>query len=162
MLTRTLTADEQAAFSGVLGHYHVQSNKQDPGPALQWERLLADAAALLAATPAPPPITPPPPTTQPVATTPAPPTPSEAIASPTSSPTASPTSPPPSTPPATPVPAGLPLEYRTLFLGASAVAALLLVATATLATLLWRTHRRSQPRAIELDETAFAMEDTDL
>lgn len=36
--TRALTEDELASFSGVLGHWHVQKNKIDPGPALDWER----------------------------------------------------------------------------------------------------------------------------
>jgi N-acetyl-anhydromuramyl-L-alanine amidase AmpD len=40
VLTRALTADEFAAFTGVLGHYHVQTNKQDPGPAMDWERVV--------------------------------------------------------------------------------------------------------------------------
>jgi N-acetyl-anhydromuramyl-L-alanine amidase AmpD len=32
-------------FRGLLGHYHVQSNKIDPGPALAWDRLLRDVRA---------------------------------------------------------------------------------------------------------------------
>ena len=28
-------------FHGILGHYHIQANKSDPGPALQWERLVS-------------------------------------------------------------------------------------------------------------------------
>jgi N-acetyl-anhydromuramyl-L-alanine amidase AmpD len=28
------------SFSGILGHYHVQTNKTDPGPAFDWERIL--------------------------------------------------------------------------------------------------------------------------
>lgn len=32
-----------ASFSGVIGHYHVQANKIDPGPAFDWDRVLADA-----------------------------------------------------------------------------------------------------------------------
>jgi len=40
LLTRTLTSEEFAAFSGVLGHYHIQQNKVDPGPALQWDRVV--------------------------------------------------------------------------------------------------------------------------
>jgi N-acetyl-anhydromuramyl-L-alanine amidase AmpD len=35
-----LSDEEQAAFSGVLGHYHVSKVKTDPGPALDWERLI--------------------------------------------------------------------------------------------------------------------------
>lgn len=37
---RTLSDEQWASFSGVLGHYHVQSNKTDPGPALDWEYLI--------------------------------------------------------------------------------------------------------------------------
>jgi N-acetylmuramoyl-L-alanine amidase len=37
-----LSDREFAAFSGILGHYHVQANKTDPGPAFDWERLLRD------------------------------------------------------------------------------------------------------------------------
>lgn len=47
-LDRALTASEFASFRGVLGHYHVQTNKNDPGPALVWDDLLRrarDAAA---------------------------------------------------------------------------------------------------------------------
>ena len=33
------------AYRGVLGHYHVQLNKTDPGPALDWDRLLREARA---------------------------------------------------------------------------------------------------------------------
>ncbi|MCK5943700.1 MAG: N-acetylmuramoyl-L-alanine amidase [Planctomycetes bacterium] len=35
-------------FDGVVGHFHVQANKQDPGPAFQWERVLHEARALRA------------------------------------------------------------------------------------------------------------------
>lgn len=35
-----------AAYEGVLGHYHVQANKTDPGPAFDWERVLARAREL--------------------------------------------------------------------------------------------------------------------
>ncbi len=38
---------ELRAFEGIVGHFHVQKNKQDPGPAFQWDRLLHDARALL-------------------------------------------------------------------------------------------------------------------
>jgi N-acetyl-anhydromuramyl-L-alanine amidase AmpD len=38
---------ELRAFDGIVGHFHVQKNKTDPGPALQWDRLLAEARALL-------------------------------------------------------------------------------------------------------------------
>lgn len=35
-----LTDKELASFHGILGHYHIQINKVDPGPAFQWERIL--------------------------------------------------------------------------------------------------------------------------
>ena len=41
VLNRTLTEVEWARFSGVLGHYHVSPEKVDPGPAFDWERVLA-------------------------------------------------------------------------------------------------------------------------
>ncbi len=37
-----------ASYQGILGHYHVQKNKVDPGPAFQWDRLIDGARALLA------------------------------------------------------------------------------------------------------------------
>ncbi len=40
VLDRCLDDAEFAAFHGVLGHYHVQTNKSDPGPAFQWLRVL--------------------------------------------------------------------------------------------------------------------------
>lgn len=39
-MDRTLTDEQWASFSGILGHYHVQGNKSDPGPALDWEVVL--------------------------------------------------------------------------------------------------------------------------
>lgn len=45
-LTRTLTDDEWANFKGVLGHDHIQQNKIDPGPAMDWDYLLGRASGL--------------------------------------------------------------------------------------------------------------------
>lgn len=39
---------ELARYRGLLGHYHVQTNKVDPGPAFQWERVIQGARALMA------------------------------------------------------------------------------------------------------------------
>ena len=47
VIDRALAPAELQQFEGILGHYHVQSNKYDPGPALQWERLLDASRALL-------------------------------------------------------------------------------------------------------------------
>lgn len=33
-------------YRGILGHFHVQSNKVDPGPAMQWDRLISQARSL--------------------------------------------------------------------------------------------------------------------
>ncbi len=45
---RVLSAAEFDTFHGILGHYHVQENKTDPGPAFDWERFLADVRTRLA------------------------------------------------------------------------------------------------------------------
>lgn len=46
VITKVLPKDELAAWSGLLGHYHVSSHKQDPGPAFDWERLLRETRLL--------------------------------------------------------------------------------------------------------------------
>ncbi len=33
-------------YEGVLGHFHVQANKQDPGPAFQWDKVIGGARAV--------------------------------------------------------------------------------------------------------------------
>ncbi|HRX85267.1 MAG TPA: N-acetylmuramoyl-L-alanine amidase [Phycisphaerae bacterium] len=38
--TSALSDEELAQFSGVLGHYHITTRKIDPGPALDWDRLM--------------------------------------------------------------------------------------------------------------------------
>jgi N-acetyl-anhydromuramyl-L-alanine amidase AmpD len=47
VIPHALTATELASFQGVLGHYHVTTNKVDPGPAFQWERVIGGARRLL-------------------------------------------------------------------------------------------------------------------
>jgi N-acetyl-anhydromuramyl-L-alanine amidase AmpD len=34
-------------YQGVLGHFHVQQNKNDPGPAFQWDRVIGGAKKLM-------------------------------------------------------------------------------------------------------------------
>lgn len=34
-------------YQGILGHYHIQANKVDPGPALQWDRVIDGAKKLM-------------------------------------------------------------------------------------------------------------------
>ncbi|MBL8859478.1 MAG: N-acetylmuramoyl-L-alanine amidase [Planctomycetes bacterium] len=43
--TRALTDEAWREFGGILGHYHVQTNKNDPGPAFDWEPFLAAVRA---------------------------------------------------------------------------------------------------------------------
>ncbi len=38
-----LPDEELENYSGVLGHFHIQENKVDPGPAFQWDRLIREA-----------------------------------------------------------------------------------------------------------------------
>ncbi len=43
--TNVLSDEDFAAFSGILGHYHVTATKRDPGPAFDWERFLDEVRA---------------------------------------------------------------------------------------------------------------------
>jgi len=47
VIPHKLPDDVLARYHGVLGHYHIQTNKQDPGPALQWDKVIDGARALL-------------------------------------------------------------------------------------------------------------------
>ena len=44
-----LPDDELNNYQGVLGHYHIQTNKVDPGPAFDWERVIGGANKILEA-----------------------------------------------------------------------------------------------------------------
>ncbi|MFM9994878.1 MAG: N-acetylmuramoyl-L-alanine amidase [Phycisphaerales bacterium] len=48
-----LSDDELASYSGLLGHWHVQENKTDPGPAFQWDRVIAGARRRMGIAPTP-------------------------------------------------------------------------------------------------------------
>jgi len=48
LITEKLSDDKLASYAGLLGHYHVQSNKVDPGPAFQWDYVVDHARQLLA------------------------------------------------------------------------------------------------------------------
>jgi N-acetylmuramoyl-L-alanine amidase len=39
LIPQALSPGKYAGYRGVLGHFHVQANKVDPGPAFQWHRL---------------------------------------------------------------------------------------------------------------------------
>jgi N-acetyl-anhydromuramyl-L-alanine amidase AmpD len=47
LLRAKLPDPELARYQGILGHYHVQTNKVDPGPAFQWDRYLSATRAML-------------------------------------------------------------------------------------------------------------------
>jgi N-acetylmuramoyl-L-alanine amidase len=51
LLPAKLPAADFGCYRGILGHYHVQANKVDPGPAFQWDRLIAGARAMMAKRP---------------------------------------------------------------------------------------------------------------
>ena len=47
LIPHKLPDDELNAFQGVLGHYHIQTNKVDPGPAMDWDRVIDGARKLM-------------------------------------------------------------------------------------------------------------------
>ncbi|MEI9961774.1 MAG: N-acetylmuramoyl-L-alanine amidase, partial [Limisphaerales bacterium] len=47
LIPNKLPDDQLKNYAGVLGHFHIQTNKTDPGPALQWDYLINGARALL-------------------------------------------------------------------------------------------------------------------
>lgn len=47
LVPHKLPDDQLNAYQGLLGHFHIQTNKVDPGPAFQWDSLIANARALL-------------------------------------------------------------------------------------------------------------------
>ncbi|WP_428940450.1 N-acetylmuramoyl-L-alanine amidase [Fontivita pretiosa] len=47
LIPHVLTDEQYEQYQGVLGHFHVQANKQDPGPAFQWDRVIHGARKLM-------------------------------------------------------------------------------------------------------------------
>jgi len=47
LITHKLPNAELRNYQGVLGHYHIQTDKVDPGPALDWDRVIGGARRLL-------------------------------------------------------------------------------------------------------------------
>jgi N-acetyl-anhydromuramyl-L-alanine amidase AmpD len=43
LIRHTLTNENYDQYHGLLGHYHVQKDKQDPGPAFQWDKVINGA-----------------------------------------------------------------------------------------------------------------------
>jgi N-acetyl-anhydromuramyl-L-alanine amidase AmpD len=48
LVTDTLPRQDWESYEGILGHYHVQTNKVDPGPAFQWDLVIDGARGLMA------------------------------------------------------------------------------------------------------------------
>lgn len=46
-IPRKLADDRLADYQGVLGHYHIQTNKTDPGPAFDWKKVIGGAQELI-------------------------------------------------------------------------------------------------------------------
>lgn len=49
LIPHALSDEQYEGYQGVLGHYHVQTDKQDPGPAFQWETVIKGARKLMTA-----------------------------------------------------------------------------------------------------------------
>jgi N-acetylmuramoyl-L-alanine amidase len=47
LVPNKLPDDELNNYHGVLGHFHVQTNKNDPGPAFQWDLVINNARKLM-------------------------------------------------------------------------------------------------------------------
>lgn len=47
VLTVRMSPEREKSFTGLVGHLHVSSQRRDPGPAFDWERLLSEAWRLL-------------------------------------------------------------------------------------------------------------------
>jgi N-acetyl-anhydromuramyl-L-alanine amidase AmpD len=47
VINHQLPPDELRNYQGLMGHYHVQKEKQDPGPAFDWARVVYGAQALM-------------------------------------------------------------------------------------------------------------------
>ena len=53
LVPHKLPDEELEKYRGILGHFHIQTNKVDPGPAFQWDTVVQGARRLLLpATPA--------------------------------------------------------------------------------------------------------------
>ena len=43
LITQKLPDDQLTRYQGILGHYHIQTDKVDPGPAFQWDHVIGEA-----------------------------------------------------------------------------------------------------------------------
>ncbi len=53
LITKVLEDQQWENFHGLMGHYHVQENKQDPGPAFQWDKVINGARKRMGMKPLP-------------------------------------------------------------------------------------------------------------
>ena len=53
LITRVLDDSAWENYHGLMGHYHVQENKQDPGPAFQWDKVINGARKRMGLNPLP-------------------------------------------------------------------------------------------------------------
>src|SRR5947207_14270942 len=49
VINHQLPPEQLRNYQGLMGHYHVQKEKQDPGPAFDWARVVHGAQALMSA-----------------------------------------------------------------------------------------------------------------
>jgi N-acetyl-anhydromuramyl-L-alanine amidase AmpD len=47
LIPQKLASDELKSYQGILGHFHVQTDKVDPGPAFDWDYVIGHARRLL-------------------------------------------------------------------------------------------------------------------
>lgn len=47
VVTRRLSDERLKTYRGLLGHFHIQENKADPGPAFDWERVVEGARRIM-------------------------------------------------------------------------------------------------------------------
>ncbi|MDB6021419.1 MAG: negative regulator of beta-lactamase expression [Pedosphaera sp.] len=53
LIPRKLSDDDLAKYQGLLGHYHIQTDKVDPGPAFDWDYVVGNARKLMKNTQSP-------------------------------------------------------------------------------------------------------------
>jgi N-acetyl-anhydromuramyl-L-alanine amidase AmpD len=53
LITKVLEDQQWEDYHGLMGHYHVQENKQDPGPAFQWDKVINGARKRMGLKPLP-------------------------------------------------------------------------------------------------------------
>jgi len=47
VINHALPKEQLDRYQGLMGHYHVQTNKQDPGPAFDWEKVVSGSRKLM-------------------------------------------------------------------------------------------------------------------